>query len=196
LILVTLTAAFLILERGGPDLTHGRGPDAETGDAPSIAPEDIPETPIILLTTGVEGFPSVVRQGEVISFTIKVYCFKPECEFRPEITMTFWELPPPEDLPVGYVLPTEVNLSMQSHTAGGRLELAVGSGECRIILTISPTPAFNMTEGEVRTLNATLEVGPAALPGRYRIKVIMRGALSKPGTLIDVYEFEVIPGRG
>jgi len=147
---------------------------------PTIPPEDIPETPIILLTTSFEGFPSRIRQGETASFTIKVYCYKPECDFRPAITLTLLrDLPPPEELTPGkFPGPLEVNLSAAAPVEGEAFELVAGEGDSRIRLTVWPFPAFTMREGEVRRLNATLEVGPAVPPGRYRIKVIMRGALS------------------
>ncbi len=161
-------------------------------------PGDIPETPIFLLTTGVEGLPERIRQGEKVSFTIKVYCFKPECEFRPTITLTLLRnLPPPEELtPESFSGPLEVNLSTKSLVGGEVFELVAGEGDSRIRLAIRPFPAFTMREGEVRVLNATLEVGPAVPPGRYRINIIVKGALSDGGTSIETCDIEVVPGRG
>ncbi len=198
--LLLLTAASISLLALGLWIQYPFGsasPEA-TKAPPTIPPEDIPETPISLMTTSVEGLPSVVRQGEAVSFVIKVYCFKPECDFRPEITLTrLRDLPPPEGLTPGkFPGPLEVNLSAEAPVEGEALELVAGEGDSAIRLAIRPSPAFTLKEGEVKVLNATLEVGQAVAPGRYRINVIMRGALSKPGTLIETYDFEVVPGQG
>ena len=140
----------------------------------------------------------MVRQGETASFVINVYCFRPECDFRPTITLALLrDLPPPEELTPGeFPGPLEVNLSAESPVEGEVFELVAGEGDSRIRLTVQPFPTFTMKDGEVRVLNATLEVGQAVAPGRYRINMIVRGALSDGGTSIEVYEFEVVPGQG
>ena len=172
-----------------PSSGAGR-PTAPMNSSTPPAPE-IPGMPRMLYGTYSRNFKGVVKQGESFDFELVTHaCYLPSetIEFSPLVLISRMQDEFPFEANLSPAIAAEVGESTT-------VEARTGSSDDSLIrVEIRPSPRFALHELEERTLSVTIMVGKDVEPGRYRLNIVMLGALEGGGILGDAYEFEIVAG--